>query len=94
MCCCPICEAVQLRLLFIGLQVARLTGILAVAFAPLMLIIHGASLQLKGIPANQALNRSFALLALSFWHSAAFGHKDHGCINNKMCSSHGLGLSM
>ncbi len=35
------------------LQVVTLTGILAVPFAPLMLIIHGASLQMKGIPANQ-----------------------------------------
>ncbi len=35
------------------LQVVTLTGILAVPFAPLMLIVHGASLQTKGIPASQ-----------------------------------------
>ncbi|KAL0050422.1 hypothetical protein WJX82_010955 [Trebouxia sp. C0006] len=33
--------------------VVTLTGILAVPFAPLMLIVHGASLQTKGIPASQ-----------------------------------------
>ena len=36
-----------------GVQVQRLTSILAFPFAALMLIAHGASLQLKGIPANQ-----------------------------------------
>ena len=34
-------------------QVVQLTSILAVPFAPLMLVIHGASLQLKGIPDSQ-----------------------------------------
>ena len=38
---------------FDWLQVVMLTGILAVPFAPLMLIVHGASLQTKGIPASQ-----------------------------------------
>ena len=36
-----------------GVQVMQVTSILVVPFAPLMLIMHGASLQLKGIPASQ-----------------------------------------
>lgn len=44
----------------LGVQVQGLTGILAVPFAPLMLLSFGASLQLKPITANQVRTSTLA----------------------------------